>query len=275
MQSAPPFHAPMILDHLTIASATPRVLIAAAVDAGFDEVGLFLHTMPEVAGMADFDLVHDRAARRACRDAAADADCRIAIAYPFTVSRTSTAEDFRPSLDAAAELGARAINLLVFDRDRSRRTQTVAAICADAEARGLEAGIEFYPLSTIAGLDDAIALCDAVPGLRITVDLLHLHRSGDTPARLFEHRDRVLMAQICDAPDIAPANLFAEASYARLLPGDGDLPLHALLDALGPHVPISIEAPVADTAHLPCATLAQRARQATDRMLETMRRTEP
>lgn len=265
----------MILDHLTVASATPLALIAAATDAGFDGVGLFLHAMPEVAGMADFDLVHDRAARRACRDAAADAGCAIAIAYPFTVSRTSKREDFRHSLDAAAELGARAINLLVFDRDPARRAQTVAAICVDAEARGLKAGIEFYPLSAIASLDDALALCDAVPGLKITVDLLHLHRSGDTPARLYAHRDRVLMAQICDAPDIAPDTLFAEASYARLLPGDGDLRPWMLLDALGPDVPISIEAPVADTAHLPCATLAQRARQAADRVLETMRRTEP
>jgi sugar phosphate isomerase/epimerase len=275
MQSTPPLHAPMILDHLTIASATPLALIAAAADAGFDGVGLFLHGMPDVTGMADFDLVHDRAARRACRDAAKDAGCGIAIAYPFTVSRTSAPEDFRHALDAAAELDARAINLLVFDRDRARRAETVASICADAEARGLQAGVEFYPLSAISSLDEALALCDAVPGLKITVDLLHLHRSGDTPERLIAHRDRVLMAQICDAPCAAPADLFAEASYARLLPGDGDLRPRALLDALGPHVPISIEAPVADMAHLPCAVLAQRARQAADRVLETMRRTEP
>lgn len=266
-----------ILDHLTIASATPLELIAAAAGAGFDGIGLFLHGMPEVAGMADFDLIHDLNARRACRDAAADTGCGIAIAYPFTVSRTSLPEDFRRSLDAAAELGARAINLLIFDREPARRGETVAGIYHEAEVRGLQVGVEFFPVSAIANFAAAIALCDAVPGLKVTVDLLHLHRAGDSPMSITAHRDRVLMAQICDAPRTAPADLFAEASYDRLLPGDGDLQPAILLDMLDLDMVFSIEAPVLDMAHLPHIECARRAKQAADRLLEAaaLRRTEP
>lgn len=248
----------LILDHLTIAWATPRELIETASAAVFDGVGLFLKGMAEVPGMADFDLIRDTASRRACARAAHDAGCEIAIAYPFTVARGSVVEDYLPALDAAAELGAKAINVLVFDRDSARRAETLHGICGEAQARDMMVGVEFFPVSAVAGFDEAVALCDSVgaANLKVTVDLLHLHRSGGNVASVRARRERVLMAQLCDAPRAAPADLFAEASGARLLPGDGDLDGAALLSACGPEIPCSIEAPGALGAGLPLLALA-------------------
>ena len=47
------------------------------------------------------------------------------------------------------------------------------------------------------------------------------------------------------APDFSlpPEELRRESRTARLLPGEGELPLDALLDALPPDVAVSVEAP--------------------------------
>lgn len=253
----------MILDHLTVASARPRELIDVAVGAGFDGVGLFLHAMPEVPGMMDYDLVHDGAARRACRSAAEDAGCRIAMAYPFTVSRSSQFADFLPNLDAAADVGARAVNLLVFDPDRTRRVDAICAISDAAALRGLSVGIEFFPASALRSFGEALALCDEVGGdVGITLDLLHLARSGGDAETLRGHHSRLLLVQTCDASAAAPEDLFAEASYARLLPGQGVLDCRALIEACGPDVSVSIEAPRGDGAGRSIQALARDAHAA-------------
>jgi hypothetical protein len=52
------------------------------------------------------------------------------------------------------------------------------------------------------------------------------------------------------APHDTP-NLIRETRTARRLPGDGVLPLRELVAALPPSLPLAIEAPVRETAHLP------------------------
>jgi sugar phosphate isomerase/epimerase len=257
-----------ILDHLSVARADPLALIEVASGAGFDGVGLFLHGMSEVPGMADYNLIHDRAARRACRQRLDDSGCEIAIAYPFTLSRTTQLADLLPALDAAADLGARAINVLVFDREPVRRAATLHDLCAAASERGIAVGVEFFPVSAVPTLGDAIALCDAAGGQgRLIVDLLHLHRSGGTAAMLATASEHILLVQLCDAPADPPGDGFAEASSGRLLPGTGDIDLRAMLRALAPRTAISIEAPRADAADYSLGKLAADARHALDLVL--------
>jgi hypothetical protein len=74
-------------------------------------------------------------------------------------------------------------------------------------------------------------------------------------------------AQICDAvaemprPDDAPA-LIREARTGRLLPGEGALPLAALVAALPPDLPLAVEAPCRATAGRPALERARRAHRA-------------
>jgi sugar phosphate isomerase/epimerase len=220
--------------------------------------------MPEVLDMVEFDLVNSSNQRREFRTTAEDVGCGVAIAYPFNLTRSSIFGSFDPALDAAAEIGARAINLLVFDRDLGRRAEAVAALCGRAADRGLAVGLEFYPLSAVRTLDEAIALCAvaAAPNLKLTVDLLHLHRSGGSFDDLRAQRHRILLAQICDAPAAPPDDLFHEAAADRLLPGEGELDLAGFLRACGPDVPVSIEAPCARTRPLSPELRARAARQA-------------
>jgi sugar phosphate isomerase/epimerase len=104
---------------------------------------------------------------------------------------------------------------------------------------------------------------DAVahPAAGVLVDPLHLRRSGGSPAAvavLAQSRPELFpYVQLCDAPLGAPHDgtrgLYREAVTARLLPGDGELPLGELLGALPASLPLSVETPVAALAGLPGA----------------------
>ena len=61
---------------------------------------------------------------------------------------------------------------------------------------------------------------------------MHFFRSGGTVADL-EAVDPTLFGcvQLCDGTKEAPADLVQESRHGRLYPGDGDLPLRALLAA--------------------------------------------
>lgn len=220
--------------------------------------------MSEVGGMSKFDLLNSPAEQHDFRAIAEAEGCEVAIAYPFTQTRSSAPGDFDRALDAAAGIGARAINLLVFDRECDRRAEAAADLSGRAATRGLAVGLEFYPPSAVRTLEEAVALCDAAgaANLKLTVDLLHFHRSGGNLEALRAQRGRILLAQICDAPAAAPEDLFREAAADRLLPGEGDLDIAGFLRACGPKVPISIEAPCLHLRHLPPQARARAARDA-------------
>ena len=149
-------------------------------------------------------------------------------------------------VEAAAQLGARFVLFTSRLRDHGATAARYAEVCAMAEPHGITVVCEFlpiFPLSSIAIADQVVS------GVRskntgILVDNLHLSRSGgsvDDVRRLGPERFPYL--QIADAPNERPADmgaLFDEALNGRLLPGDGDLPIADLLDAV-PDVALSLE----------------------------------
>jgi sugar phosphate isomerase/epimerase len=79
------------------------------------------------------------------------------------------------------------------------------------------------------------------------VDTLHVDRSATPVADLvMVPRQWLHYAQICDAPAEQPATVEAMIHCARaerLFPGEGGLDLAAMLRALPPDLPISVEVP--------------------------------
>ncbi|MGA8722511.1 MAG: hypothetical protein WB557_31215, partial [Solirubrobacteraceae bacterium] len=61
--------------------------------------------------------------------------------------------------------------------------------------------------------------------------------------------------------------LYEEAVYNRLAPGDGELPLLELIEAMPAAAPLSVETPVAAVAHLSVRERAEHAMAATRRLL--------
>lgn len=254
----------LVLDHLTVVDADPVDLVRLARGQGCSGVGLFLASMPVLPLMPVFDCLADTALQRLLRAALMDEGVALDLVYPFTLTGRSVAPDFVPALDCAAELGARRVNALVYDRDPARRADQFLAFCDLAHARGLGVVVEFYPPSRIADLPAALDLVLGVgrPGeVGVNVDLLHLMRSGGSPADLAQAAaGLVLFAQVADGPIVAPEDPAVEASSRRLLPGEGAFDCAGFVRALPADCPLAIEAPRdADVPNIPAATRAARA----------------
>jgi sugar phosphate isomerase/epimerase len=88
----------------------------------------------------------------------------------------------------------------------------------------------------------AVAMA-AATGARVVVDLLHHVRVGagaDEFAAVVTS-GRLGWVQLADAPATTPSDLVDEARHGRLPPGEGGLPLAALLAAIPDGVAASVE----------------------------------
>lgn len=208
---------------------TAEAAIRLAAAAGFDAVGL-----RPTPGWSATDV-----ARRA-------ADAGISI-LDIEVARIGTTEDEDADwlVDWAVEVGAAHVLVVSDVLDPSATAaglHRVAARCAGSPLRPV---LEFMRFTGVPDLATARAAVEAVGGscIGILVDALHLARAGGEPTDLADiPAARLPYFQVCDAPASGPADgdLASEARYRRLLPGDGRLPLGALVAAL-PGRPISVE----------------------------------
>ena len=237
----------LLLDHLTVVDAAPLELADAAQASGCTGICLFLESMPVLERMPEYSLIADRPARRELRRRLEQDGLTVELAYPFTLTGRSAMDDFRPALDCAADLGARRVNLLVYDRDAARRAENFAAFCALAGQSGLAVVVEFFPASQLCSLADAQALVASpgeVPLTGINVDLLHLMRSGGRVADLAAVAPAIGFAQIADGPlRVAAEEMAHEASAQRLLAGEGEFDVAGFVAALPDDCPVSVEIP--------------------------------
>lgn len=234
----------LALDHLTVADAYPWEIAALAGKSGLQGSCLFLESMSVLPQMPTYSLIDDKEAMNRTRQALLGNAVSLDLVYPFTVTSRSRSLDFLPALKVAAALNARAINLLVYDRDTDRALCSVNELAIAAGELGMDALIEFYPASAIKSLDQAHALADAVslPNLGINVDILHLYRSDGNVENLKQYRQHIRFAQLADGPLLAPDDTTFEAAQSRLDLGAGQFNLSAFLKAL-PAVPVSFEVP--------------------------------
>jgi sugar phosphate isomerase/epimerase len=150
-------------------------------------------------------------------------------------------------VESAAYLGAQRVDVNGNDPDASRLTDQFAALCALCAEHGLGAGLEFMMSTQIRTLGDALALIErsGARNAAVTVDALHLARSGGSPRDVAGlDSAQISYVQLCDGPAEPPGREYArEAATGRLLPGAGELPVQALVDAVGPDVVLGVEAP--------------------------------
>ena len=264
---------PLSLSYYTVPELSFTEMIDVAADAGCEYVGVRLldgaPTEPPTA------LVHDAALRGEALARMRDRGIRALDASAARLRPDTRADAFAPMLEVCEELGVRHLTCSIDDPDVARRTETLSALCALARPHDVRVEIEFVPWMAIAALADAASLVSAIdaPNLGILVDALHLDRSGGHPEDI-----RVLspawfrLAQICDAPactDFGKADQIRVATQARCLPGDGVLPLAALIRALPRDVPLCLEIPMRDLAQqVPALERVEAAVAATRRLIE-------
>lgn len=229
----------------------PPDFIAVAAEAGFASVGL--RTRAAVPGGAEYPLARDPALMRHTQRLIAETGVRVSSVEQVGLFRDTAVDTLRPMLEAGARIGATRVLCSGDDEDHAVVADRFAELCAAAAEFGLTVDLEFMPFRAVRTLEHArdVVVRSRAGNGAIAIDALHLMRSGGSPSSLAALEPELVgCVQLCDAPAAPPPadGLALEARERRLLPGAGELPLEAILKAVGSGRQIDAEVP------LGCAT---------------------
>jgi sugar phosphate isomerase/epimerase len=235
----------LALCHFTLIELEPPALVDVAAQAGFSAVSLMVQ-FPLSRGPG-FPLLGDTAMRRETKRRLDGTGVTLFDAATCRLEPETGVEHFRQALETAAYLGAHRVDVNGDDPDPGRLRDRFAGLCDLAAGYGLGIGLEFMMSTQVKTLGDALALIERSGAVNaaVTVDALHLARSGGTPADVAAlDAGQISYVQLCDGPANLPPQGYAwEAATERMLPGEGELPLRALVEAVAPGVVLGIEAP--------------------------------
>jgi sugar phosphate isomerase/epimerase len=257
---------------LTIPDADPVEFVRVAAAAGFDAVGLTVCA----SGHMRAPLAESPALCRDVKQRLGDAGLDVLEVGVFRLAPDTNVADLVPALNLGAALGAKHATVCGAPGQDDRMGEAFRNLCQAAGERGMRAVLEFVPYLYPRNLAEAHLLVRrAGHGAGICVDALHFCRSGAVPDDIGRiDADLFPYVQFCDAASAAaPAStedLMREARTDRRYPGEGALPLAALLRAMPRSIPLSVESPCQAYAHLPPAERARRAASATRRVLESV-----
>jgi len=234
------------LAQLTVLHASPPELIRIAAAAGYDHVGLRLL---EVTGGDAWPIAADARLMRETKDATAHHGVSVLDVELARLTPDFSADELRPTLDAAAELGARHVLTQAHDPDTRRLVENFGRLCDVLADYSLTADVEFLTWTPMRGVNEVMELVRGAnrSNAGITIDTLHFFRSHcrledlrPVPPELFH------FIQISDGPRAGPTTtegLIFAAREDRLDPGSGELALGDLLEELPEDVTIAIEIP--------------------------------
>jgi sugar phosphate isomerase/epimerase len=218
----------------TVLDASPEQAIDAAAEAGFDALGLRFTEPPSERRLAELS-------GRIGAAGLSVLDVEVVRLGPGV-----DAAAMAWLVDVAGVLGARYVLTVSDDPDLDRTQRGIEALCDRAAPLGVAIALEYMAFTAVRDLAAAHAIVEssARTNAAVLVDVLHLARSGgDAAALRGPHGTRAGYVQICDGPAAGPATdeaLRDEARHHRLMPGTGELPVVAVLDAVG-DVPVSVE----------------------------------
>ena len=268
----------LVLHAATLRSASCLELCDAAVAGGFRGV-TFYPTQIRRARASGLSLLDLRSALRERGLELADLD---------PLLNWMPGDDFASELSAseaehyevAEALGARSLNVAQAFRPRieiDAAAEALAGVCDRAWEHGLIITLEFLPWAGIPDIATARAVVERCgrPNASLMVDTWHTFRGPSTEAQLAALPGKLVGSiQINDAPAEPAGDLLTETTTARLLPGEGAIPLERwirMLDANGCRAPIGVEVFSDANDRLPPDEVARRCGDAARRVLESAR----
>jgi sugar phosphate isomerase/epimerase len=246
---------PSSLAPLCLLEIGPPEIVAIAAQAGFHRIGLRLE--PAAPETPFYPLRVGDAAFEETRRLMSSHGVDVYDVEMICLDHRTKVADFETMFAAAQALGAQRVTVAGDEPDRGAMVEAFGTVCDLAAKYNLGVDIEFMIWRSVATIDDAAAVVSAA-GRRnggILVDFLHLFRSGGDVAALKRINPALIRScQICDALLSAPPGeghqrFLDEARTNRLLPGTGELPIRAILDALPSDVSISAEIPLRGDAY--------------------------
>jgi sugar phosphate isomerase/epimerase len=232
---------PLELCALTVRQATLPELIDVAGDAGYSSIT----TSPVHVAASGSSL---SSLRRRCDDAGVAIGYLDGLSTPLPGITDGVSEDV--FFEQAEMLGTDLVNVVHHGGDpavaRAEMVDALGALADRAARRALSLVVEFIPGTGIPDLPVAIDLVRAVDrdNLRILLDTWHLGRSGGGPELLVDDVPALVGAvQVSDRRREQDRQPYVPMS-GRYLPGDGELPLAAMLApvlAVDPRMPVGAE----------------------------------
>ncbi|MSO96138.1 MAG: sugar phosphate isomerase/epimerase [Thermoleophilia bacterium] len=248
----------------------PPAFLDVAAGAGFSSVSL--RTWAAVPGGLEYPLLEGGRLSDATRERMDATGVTILQIELVSLARDVEIESYRPVLEGGAALGAGRVVACGDDED-GVVVERLAELCDRAAELGMSVDVEFMPFRDLATLPQALDVVARAErdNACVMVDALHLFRSGSSVASVaVAPPSRIGVCQLCDALLAAPAPdlLATEAREQRLLPGDGELPLRDLVQALPAGVSLAAEVPNRVCfAGMPPADRARLVYQATSALL--------
>jgi sugar phosphate isomerase/epimerase len=233
------------LDHATTPGLNPLQTIALAHELGCDAVVLRMRAHPSYPDNP-YDIVADGGLRRRIREDATARGLFVALGSGFEINAGVAVSSLQPALEAAADMGARGLSVVVYDKERSTHMDCVGDLAERSRKLGLRTLLEFFALSGVDSLGYTRGLINRIgnPALGISMDALHVARTGASTAEIAAVPPGLIgHAQLNDGPTHLPVDKQVdEARGERLLPGEGEFDLIGFVRALPPTVPIGVEA---------------------------------
>jgi sugar phosphate isomerase/epimerase len=234
------------MHHLCALDVTHAELILLASRLQCDHVCVFTH-VPEWLH-AYFPEANDPAMLALMQKHSAETGVTVHNIEYFPIDEATDPDTFRNGFARGADLGAERAAVHINDPQRDRAIETFQRVCTIAGEYGLRIGLEFTHFSQVRSLMEANQIIDdaACDNADIVLDALHHFRSGGTIADIAKVAPtRIGYAQICDGPaEISEDMRLIEASVERGVPGTGDFPLQAFVDALPKGPVLDVEVPL-------------------------------
>lgn len=234
------------LAYLTSCHCAPAQAVRIAADNGYQYVGLRL--LPNAPGAPQQFLIDQPAALR--ETLAVQRDTGVGV-FDLEIIRIGVGFDpktYLPLLEAGAALKAKAVLVAGDDTHEARLTEGYAKLCEVMQPYGMTADLEFMPWTAVPHANAALRIINAAgrpSNAGILVDALHFGRSHTALDDIRAlPRELLHYAQICDAEadtQFSTEAMIHTARCERLQPGEGNIDLRGLFDALPSDLPISVE----------------------------------
>src|SRR5262245_30664343 len=234
----------IILAPTTLPHSPPLEYIEAGITAGYDGLALRLHPSP---GFPFFPVLGDGALIRNVKSALKSAPPVQEIGS-FYLEPGTDVESFRCTLALGADFGAKYAFTIGNDPDEARLTDNFGRFCDEAARHQLSAFVEFVPMRPLGTLNKTLRLfADAArDNVAVCVDPLNFTRSGGRPEDIKSIDRRLLpYGQLSDGlvyEDEAVPSPSMRPNVRRLM-GEGSVPVEAIVAAMPPGIPYSLELP--------------------------------
>lgn len=221
----------------TLPEFQPEQVALSAGQAGFSHVGFTIE--PDK---------WDAAAMRATKTAIAAHNLKVLDVEVIWIPEGGELDDgHKLIIDAGLELGAPNALVVSSESDKDRTAEALHQLCEWGAPGNMRMSLEFLMITAVQSMHDALEIIALTEhsAAALLIDTLHFERAGHCADDLAKvDRQMLPYSQICDGNLECQSDFehyLEDAIDLRSVPGEGELPVREVIQALPDHIPLSLE----------------------------------